>query len=609
MRGRRTRRPASGRKTRSNAKKKARTSNAASKRTSKSQKGRGKSPRFDRLQVLSIGFFLVTGIIIARLFIIQVLQHSFYVALAEGQHELYEKLNPERGEVFARNHRTGELESVATSREMNTVYAVPRYIDNPGWAAEQLAPMIGISKEELEEKLSGDLLYKPLKRRVVDAEWEAIKALDIKGIEVTTERWRYYPEGPLFSHVTGFVGIKDDQAAGQYGLEGYFEEEMSGSAGYIKSERDTAGALIAAGDMLFEEAVDGDDFVLTIDKSVQYAVCTKLEAAIEKHGARKGSVIVMNPDTGGIVAMCNAPSFDPNNYSDVASIDVFNNDALFDTYEPGSVFKTFALGASLNEGAITPNTLFEDTGLIEISGYKIRNSDGKSNGIVDMAFVLAESLNTGSIYAVQQIGDEKWYEYLKDFGFGEATGIKLTGERIGDLSGPAKLREIYSATSSYGQGLTVTPLQLVAAYAAIANDGVLMKPFIVDEIIKPNGFSITTQPQEIRPVLSPVTSQMLAAMLVNVIDSGHAAKAGVDGYYMAGKTGTAQIPRDDGPGYDPTRHKDTFVGFGPVSDPKFVMLVKIDEPQDVQWSAASAAPLWGDIAKFLVEYYHIAPDR
>jgi len=405
------------------------------------------------------------------------------------------------------------------------------------------------------------------------------------------------------------VGIRDDVPTGQYGIEGRFDEDLSGEQGYIMSERDTGGALIASGDRLLEEAIDGDDVILTIDKTVQYQTCKALKEAIEKHEAKKGSVIIMDPKTGAIIAMCNYPAYDPNVYSEVEEIQVFNNDVLTDMYEPGSVFKTFALGSALDMEKISPSTTYEDTGVVNIDGYSIHNSDGKSNGVVDMSYVLSESLNTGSIFAVNQIGNEKWEEYVQNFGFGEYTDIQLTGEQAGNITSLAKHADIYSATSSYGQGITVTPLQLVNAYAAIANDGKLMKPYIIDEIVKDNGYSTKTEPVEIRQVVSAKTTSMLGGMLVNVIDNGHAKLAKVEGYYMAGKTGTAQVPLEDGPGYDEERHKDTFVGFGPVSDPKFVMLTKIDEPSDVPWSALSAAPLWGEIAQFLVEYYHIPPER
>jgi len=223
--------------------------------------------------------------------------------------------------------------------------------------------------------------------------------------------------------------------------------------------------------------------------------------------------------------------------------------------------------------------------------------------------VLENSLNTGAIFAVQKVGNERWYDYVEAFGFGDRTGIQLSGENPGDISSVGLKKDIYSATSSYGQGLTVTPLQMLQSYAVLANDGVMMKPYIVERVVNASGFQLETEPEEISRPITAETARTVGAMLVRVIDGGHAVKAAVDGYFMAGKTGTAQVVKENGTGYDANRHKDTFVGYGPVSDPQFVMLVKIDEPANALWAASSAAPLFGDIAQFLVNYMQIPPDR
>ncbi len=578
------------------------------KNRSKNKKG---IRNIDRLHILTCVFGLVAALVIVRLFNLQVLQHQFYEALASGQHELYQKLFPDRGEVYAQDpYAEDGTYKVVTNRDFNLVYANPSKIENPEEAAEQIYAILNLNKEEVLERLSKeDDVYEPLKSKATDFEVEAVEELELAGIGFREESWRYYPEREAFSHVTGFLGYSGDQKKGQYGVEGYFEEELAGTQGELRTEQDAGGRFIAVGDSMVQEAEDGKDLMLTIDKNVQYYACEKLAESVEKHGAKKGSVIIVEPETGKIMALCNYPYFDPNDYSDVDDINVFVNSAVTDQYEPGSVFKTFALASAMDLGKIGPETTYTDTGSVEIGPYTIKNSDEKSHGTVDMNFVLAESLNTGSIFAAREAGNEGFYNYVKDFGFGETTGIELAGEMDGDLTGLAKLKDIYTATGSYGQGLTVTPMQLVMAYAAIANQGTLMKPYLVDKLVYPSGYIEENYPEEVRQVLEPQTARVMSAMLVNVIDSGHAARAGVDGYFIGGKTGTAQIPDEDGSGYHKHRHKDTFVGYGPISNPKFVMLCKIDEPQDVLWSASSVAPLFGDIAKFLVNYYHIPPDR
>ncbi|MFA6027980.1 MAG: penicillin-binding protein 2 [Patescibacteria group bacterium] len=574
----------------------------------------------DRLKVLCAIFFIVGGIIIMRLAYVQVWQHNFYAALASQNHDLYKDLFPNRGEIYVRDPLSAESTyKIAANQDLAVVYANPWLIENSEQAVKDLAPLLGMSQDELNKKLEPKMLdndrkdtYEVLKRRVSDYEKKAIEDLKIEGVDFTSEAWRYYPNAEYTAHLTGFLGVKDDARVGQYGLEGYFEDELKGTPGYLLSEKDASGRFLAIGDKITEEAQDGDDLYLTIDKNIQFYACDKLQQAVEKHGAKQGTVIIMQPTTGAILALCNFPSFDPNNYSDVESVSVFMDSAVSDQYESGSVFKSFSLGAAIDMGKITPYSTYEDKGYVKIANYTIRNSDTAekgAHGVVDMKYVLAKSLNTGSIYAVQQIGNEAWYQYVKNLGFGEETGIELAGENSGNISSLEQLKDIYSATSSYGQGITVTPIQLITAYNTLANGGKLMKPYIIAEKVKANGYKEVTEPTVVRQVFSQQTASTISAMLVNVVDNGHSYMAAIPGYYIGGKTGTAQIALEDGSGYSGSRHKDTFVGYAPISNPQFIMLVKMDEPQDVSWAEGSVAPIWHDIAEYILDYYQIPPDR
>lgn len=546
------------------------------------------------------------------MFNVQVWQHSFYKALASGQHELYQKLFPARGEIFVQDkYASDDQYCIATNHVLSLMYAIPDQVENPEEIAKKLLPYLDLDYDTVYARLSKeDDVYEPLKHKVSDVEKEIISDMDLAGIVFIEEDWRYYAEAEYFAHLTGFVGYNsEDQKQGVYGLEAYFDDELAGEQGYLKSEKDAGGRLIPVGDQLIEEAVDGDGIILTIDHNIQYFACNKLQEAVERHGANKGSVIIVNPKTGAILTMCNYPSYDPNHYEDVEDGSVFVNDAVADQYEPGSVFKIFTMAAGLDSGKIIPESTYEDTGEVKIGPYTIKNSDGKANGIQTMIDVLEKSLNTGSIHVAEQVGANSFYRYFANFGFGDYSGIDINGENSGDLSGLETGKEIYMATASFGQGLTVTPIQLLMAGAAIANQGTLMKPYLVEKTIKPDGTEIENTPQEVRQVISPSAATALSAMMVKVIDNGHAAHAAVDGYYLAGKTGTAQVSREDGNGYDQNRHKDSFIGFGPLADPQFVILVKLDEPKDVLWSASSAAPLFGEIAEYIVNYLHIPPDR
>ncbi len=349
--------------------------------------------------------------------------------------------------------------------------------------------------------------------------------------------------------------------------------------------------------------------MLTIDKNIQYTACTALQQAVQKHGASGGSLVVLEPATGAVRALCNAPDFDPNAYAAVADQARFTNAALSSPYEPGSVFKAITMAAALGEGVVTPETTYEDTGQVVIGPDTIKNSDGKAHGRQTMTQVLDESLNTGAVFASRLVGGAKFLDYVKRFGFGEPTGIELPEERSGNLASLKGRNDIYLATASFGQGITATPLQLAAAFGAIANRGQLMRPYVVQAVAKPDGRTEVTSPTSVRQVVSPEVARTLSAMLVSVVEVGHGKRAGVPGYYVAGKTGTAEVAGVAKLGYQQNKNIGSFVGFAPVDDPKFVMLVRVDEPKDVVFAESSAAPVFGEVAKFLLQYYQVPPSR
>lgn len=563
------------------------------------------------MKILSLVFLVFGGIITVRLFVVQVLNHSVYEALASGQHELVEQLFPERGEILAQDPFTpGGLSPLATNQTLSFIYANPKQISDPVKTAEQLAPLIGVGHAELEEKLSkSDDPYEPLLHKANDQQVAAIQALELSGIHFTDETWRYYPEKSAAAQITGFIGVHEDKRVGQYGIEGAYDEELAGEEGIVKTELDSGGRFIAVGEKLVEPAQDGDDYILSIDKNVQYAVCQRLQARVEQHSADQGAALVLDPETGYIIAMCSYPDFDPNEYNKVDSVDVFMNTVVSRPYEVGSIMKPMTMSMALDQGKVTPETTYTDTGVAEIGGFKIRNSDGKAHGVQTMVQVLDESLNTGAIFAAQQVGVSLFSDYMKNYGFGQYTTIELPYEQSGDISALEKQKEIYMATASYGQGVTATMLQMGMAYAAIANGGTLMESHIIKEVRKNNGYVEYTQPQAVRQVISSNTATTLAAMLVSVVENGHGKRAQLPGYYVAGKTGTAQVAKTDGTGYDSNTHIGSFAGFFPVSDPKFVIVTRLDNPKDVQFAESSAAPLFGEIGKFLINYYHVPPDR
>ncbi|OGY87446.1 MAG: hypothetical protein A2233_00840 [Candidatus Kerfeldbacteria bacterium RIFOXYA2_FULL_38_24] len=572
--------------------------------------------KIDRVHFILAGFIMVTIMIVLRLFSVQIIKHSFYVNAATDAHALVQELMPSRGDIYVQDKFSENgLAMIAGNQTKQSVYLNPMQISDASALADNISTILSLDpKIVLERAAKENDVYEPLKNNVSDQEISALTKIieekKLTGIHWSPEETRFYPEGMITSSITGFVGMVDDEKTGQYGLENYFNKELAGVAGAVTRNQDSLGKIMSAGDDPEEEAQDGDTLILTIDKNIQYKVCSLLAQAVDEHEAQQGSVIVMDPKTGAILSMCNAPLYDANKYYEVPDISIFSNDAIADQYEPGSVMKSIALATAIDQGVITPATTFDDAGAVHIDSFTIRNSDGKGHGTVNMTYVLEYSLNTGCIYALQQLhNNEIWYDYLQKFGFGQKTGIKLSGENPGDISAVGTLKDIYTATSCYGQGMTATPLQMLQAYGAIANGGTMMRPYIVKQKISASGQKENYEPEIAGHPISAETAQTVAAMLVRVVEGGHAIRAAVDGYHVAGKTGTAQIPNPNGRGYLSNEHKDTFVGFVSVSDPKAVILIKIDQPKDVAWSDASTAPLFSKITQFLVNYMQIAPDK
>lgn len=408
---------------------------------------------------------------------------------------------------------------------------------------------------------------------------------------------RFYPEGALASSVIGFLGFQDKTRTGQYGIEEYYEPWLSGRVG-LKNILNRVG--------LGSGSVQGSSLILTLDKNIQFFVESKLDELVKKWEASGGNVIVQDPRSGAILAMADLPAFDPNKYSEY-SYGKFINSNIQETFEPGSSFKTVTMALALDSGAVTPKTSYFDSGEIKMSGYTIKNYDLKSHGWQTMTSVLEKSINTGAIFAMEKTGRDRFLEYLERFQFGSKTDIDLAGEVAGDIKNLYTGRPINFATAAFGQGVAVTPLQIVNAYSAIANGGKLMRPYIVEKIIKPDGETIQIRPEVISEPITPETSKTLTGMLISVIENGSIKKAAVPGYKIAGKTGTAQEPNPEGGYSEFLIHN--LIGFGPAESPRFTILVRLDRPEGVETAAVSLADAFGDIARFLVNYYGIPPSE
>lgn len=608
-----------------------------------------------RITVLAVFFIVFSLFIIARLFDLQIVRGAFYSALAAGQHDLYQKLFPERGSIYVlENTGTGKtLFPLVTNQKLSMLYGVPVNIENASDTAQKIFDVLGLpdgvkyedslmvvsssssssidqlvqenyktkkekwfEEQKVKEifRLIGILsqpnkLYAPIRSRLSDKQVEAIKSLNINGLEFKEEDWRFYPEQGMGGHIFGFWGYSGDSRKGKYGLEGFFDSILSGTMGEIYSERDAKGNAITVGNNSIKEKTDGADLILTIDRAIQFKTCQELYLMVEAQKAKGGSAIVMEPKTGAILAMCSYPDFSPDKYNQVEDISVYNNPAIFEAYEPGSVFKPITMAAALDVGKITPQTTYVDTGMVDYGKYKIRNYNDKSYGLQTMTQVLETSINTGVIYAMKQATQKTFVSYVKNFGFGVKTGIELDKEMPGDISNLDKRGEINAATATFGQGITATPLQMTVAISAIANGGKLMKPYIVSQIIRNKTDIEVTQPKVVKQVISSKTATVLSGMMVSVTENGHAKTAQIPGYHVAGKTGTAQVPKKGGGYMDDSVVNASFVGFAPFTNPKFVMFVVIKEPQYGKNGEASAGPVFSNVGKFILQYYNVPYDR
>ncbi len=626
----------------------------------------------NRLIILMTIILLLGLIVVYRLVRLEIIDYDYYIALASDQHQVFNQLMPERGRIYFQDKDAGNksgLYPIATNKDFGLVYAVPSLVSDPAGEAEKLfelfdreqvakdvdkaletdeqfAPlkepdaMVAKDREALEKfrdikreldvKEKGDAIiaayveklskhndpYEPIKKKVDEDYLARLDQLELAGIEYVKEKHRYYPEGEVGAQMIGFVGYDGDTEVGRYGLEGFFDEELRGVRGTLRAERSARGGTIIINDQEFNSPKNGSDLVLTIDRVIQFEVCDQLKKGVEQYAADSGTIIVMEPFTGAILAMCSFPEYDPNRYSEVEDINDYNNPAIFRAFEPGSIFKVITLSAGLDQGKITPKTTYEDKGWVMVEGWPkpIKNSDYETHGghgVVDMVTVLEASLNTGSIFVEQKTGATEFADYVKKFGFGEKTGIELETEGLTNIQSLNRktIRPVEAATASFGQGITATPIQLIAAFSAVANGGILMKPYLVDEIIAADGSSQKTQPVQIRRVIEDKTAYMMAGMMVNVVDLGHAKYAAVPGYYVAGKTGTAQVADKERGGYYADQTIQSFIGFAPVEEPKFVILVKLENPKNVEFAANSAAPLFGKLASFILNYYQVPKER
>ena len=528
----------------------------------------------------------------------QIIEHRHFLALAEAEHQDELVIPPHRGEI---RDRTGYL--LAADVVQYDISASPKIISNPQATADRLSRLLELPRSELVEILSSEKTWIPLTSGSSQTVGEKLLEWDVVGLQMEPRTQRVYPEGKLAAHLLGFV---NDNGNGFYGVEGFYHNLLRGRPGLQVGERTPFGEIIPLGASLFVPPIEGARLFLTVDRNIQFLLERELEGAVRAYRAQGGSIVVVEPKTGALLGVASYPSYDPNRYAE-SDDSLFFDPVVSQQYEPGSVFKIITMAAGLDAGVVSPDTTIYDGGTIEVGGRVIYNWDRQGHGTVDMTDVLAQSLNVGVAQIAVKLGKDRFYTYAKRFGFGRLTEIDLGNEGPGTLKTPkdANWHASDLGANSFGQGVAVTPIQMAAAVATIANNGLLMKPYVVGRIVDSER-DIVVNPVVVRRAVSQQTATTLTEMLVEALESSNS-EALVPGYRVAGKTGTAEIPVPGG--YHPTLTLTSFAGYLPADDPQVVILVIIDRPTTSRWGNQTAAPTFERIAEQLVILLDIPPDE
>jgi len=545
------------------------------------------------LLVMLCGFTAV----LFRLVSLQVLQAAELTAKADRQHQKTVSLEGARGTVVDRHGKV-----LAMNMEVPSVFGIPTALESPAKTARSLSPVLQVRTDELEKKLRQDRSFVWLARKLDPERGHRIERMPMEGIGLVMEGRRFYPKGPLLAHVLGFAGMDGE---GLEGIERRYESQLRGEKRVVTLQRDAMGRTVFPKGQAEQVPAAGHGLVLTIDEVIQYIAEKEVEEAVSKARAKSGTVIVLDPQTGAVLALAISPRFDPNSVASLTA-DRWRNRALTDSYEPGSTMKALVAAAALEEKVMKPNTmLYGENGRMTIANTVIH--DHEKLGWMTFSQVIQKSSNIGAAKAGMALGDQRLYRYLQAFGFGQKTEIDLPGEAGGLVKHPREWGRRSLASISMGQEIGVTPIQMVSAVAALANGGVLMKPYVVSEVRDAQGKPIRQiLPQVKRRVVSPETARTVTSILEGVVTDGTGVKAAIPGFRVAGKTGTAQKIDSRTGAYSPTLFVGSFVGFVPADNPRLAMIVVIDEPQGESWGGTIAAPVFRRVGEQVLNYLGVS---
>jgi cell division protein FtsI/penicillin-binding protein 2 len=564
-----------------------------------------------------LGMFLLGALYIgARLFQLQVLDQAKMADRVETNITRTDQILPNRGIIRDARGFLLAGDSVASDLYLDKTHKTDADIRN---IADLLGPVLAEAPEDLYSRIRGVtgtntlLLARRLdgdaaaRVRQLRNTWDVVQG----SVWLDQQPRRDYPNGTFASHLLGFTDY-DNQ--GQYGIEQYYDDKLAGTAGYITAERDSNLIPLPVGETRQKAASDGADLTLSIDSAVDFLAERYLDLMLKDTRADNGMILIADPFTGAIQALATSPRFDPSHFTDVTDWGIFKNPAVSDVYEPGSTFKALTMAAAIDSGAVTPDTTFSCAGMVNVYGATIFNSTHTAHGVESMKEGLARSCNIAIDYAATSVGEKKYYEYLKAFGIGQPTGVDLAGEVDGLIAWPGD--EGYTPlnlyTNGFGQGVSVTPMQLIAAESVVANGGLLMKPYVVSTVSRNGQPVLVNKPTVVRRVISEESAATVREMLGWAVDTTDAGKlAKVPGYSTAAKTGTAQIPQPGG-GYEPDGPGHTIasvMGYAPIDHPRFIMLIRLDRPTSSIFGGETASPSFGRLAAQLFQYWKVPPDQ
>ena len=558
------------------------------------------SPSRGRRYVLLLVMLCGFAVVLFRLVNLQVLQAAELTAKADRQHQKTVSLEGARGTIVDRHGKV-----LAMNMEVPSVFGIPTALESPAKTARSLSPVLHVRTDELEKKLRQDRSFVWLARKLDPEQGHRLEHMPMEGIGLVMEGRRFYPKGPLLAHVLGFAGMDGE---GLEGIERRYESQLHGEKRVVILQRDAMGRTVFPKGQAEQAPAAGHSLVITIDEVIQYIAEKELEEAVTKAHAKSGTVIVLDPQTGAVLALAISPRFDPNAVAALTA-DRWRNRALTDAYEPGSTMKALVAAAALEEKVMKPSTmLYGENGRMTIANTVIH--DHEKLGWMTFAQVIQKSSNIGAAKTGMALGDQRLYRYLQAFGFGQKTEIDLPGEAGGLVKHPREWGRRSLASISMGQEIGVTPIQMVSAVAALANGGVLMKPYVVSEVRDAQGKPLRQiLPQVKRRVVSPETARTVTSILEGVVTDGTGAKAAIPGFRVAGKTGTAQKIDPRTGAYSSTLFVGSFVGFVPADNPRLAMIVVIDEPQGESWGGTVAAPVFRRVGEQVLNYLGVSSDE